>query len=398
MATDTVSVLVALDTGVDEQHVRELLAETAGIELAGIIDGLQESWTAMAGRTTDAVLLACTPDSQPALRFLVETARSYPDRPAVVLCSASANGFVRHAFDAGADDLVMLSEGPAVDTASTARQLQFTLQKVVARRRGAAATGAAMGSLICVLGPKGGIGKTLTSANLAVAMANDGHQVALVDLDLQFGDVGLSLGLSPQRTIYDLVRSGGSLDTEKVDAYLTPHGSGARVLMAPTRPDQAAAVTVDFLRELYPLLRAGNDFVVVDTPPGFTPEVIATIDSSTHLCLVGMLDSLSLKNTKLGLETLDLMGYDRSRICTVLNRADTNVGVTQADVTAILGAPSDVLVPSSRDVVRSINAGTPMVLSHPRSETARAYRALAAGYSGAAAEPRGRRLLRRRNG
>ncbi|MDQ1727534.1 MAG: hypothetical protein QOK14_1579, partial [Frankiaceae bacterium] len=162
MATDTVSVLVALDTGVDEQHVRELLAETAGIELAGIIDGLQESWTAMAGRTTDAVLLACTPDSQPALRFLVETARSYPDRPAVVLCSASANGFVRHAFDAGADDLVMLSEGPAVDTASTARQLQFTLQKVVARRRGAAATGAAMGSLICVLGPKGGIGKTLT--------------------------------------------------------------------------------------------------------------------------------------------------------------------------------------------------------------------------------------------
>jgi pilus assembly protein CpaE len=397
MATDSISVLVALDAGVDEQHVRELLAETAGIELAGIVSGLPESWTAMAGRTTDVVLLACAPDSERALRFLAETARSYPDRPTVVLCGASANGFVRHAFDAGADDLVMLSAGPGVDTASTAQQLQFTLQKVVARRRGSAA-GTVLGSLICVLGPKGGIGKTLTSANLAVALASDGHRVALVDLDLQFGDVGLSLGLSPQRTIYDLVRSGGSLDTEKVDAYLTPHPSGARVLMAPTRPDQAGAVTVEFLRELYPLLRAGNDFVVVDTPPGFTPEVIATIDSSTHLCLVGMLDSLSLKNTKLGLETLDLMGYERSRICTVLNRADTNVGVTQADVTAILGAPSDVLVPSSRDVVRSINAGTPMVLSHPRSETARAYRALAAGYAGGAApQPRGRRLLRRGN-
>jgi pilus assembly protein CpaE len=398
MSTDTVTVLVALANGADEHHVRELLAETSGIELAGIVTGLQESWTAMAGRPTDAVLLACPPDSEPALRFLTETARSYPDRPAVVLTAASANGFVRHAFDAGADDMVMLAEGPGVDTASTARQLQFTLQKVVARRRGAAASGTALGSLICVLGPKGGIGKTLTSANLSVALASEGHRVALVDLDLQFGDVGLSLGLSPQRTIYDLVRSGGSLDTEKVEAYLTAHDSGARVLMAPTRPDHAGAVTVDFLRELYPLLRACNDFVVVDTPPGFTPEVIATIDSSTHLCLVGMLDSLSLKNTKLGLETLDLMGYDRSRICTVLNRADTNVGVTQADVTAILGAPSDVLVPSSRDVVRSINAGTPMVLSNPRSETARAYRALAATYAGASTEQRGRRLLRRRNG
>jgi pilus assembly protein CpaE len=398
MANDTVSVLVALDSGVHEQHVRELLAETAGIELAGVVGGLQESWTAMAGRPTDAVLLVCAPGSEPALRFLTETARSYPDRPAVVLCGASANGFVRHAFDAGADDLVMLSEQPGADIASTARQLQFTLQKVVARRRGAVANGTALGSLVCVLGPKGGIGKTLTSANLSVALASEGHRVALVDLDLQFGDVGLSLGLSPQRTIYDLVRSGGSLDAEKVEAYLTPHESGARVLMAPTRPDHAGAVTVDFLRELYPLLRAGNDYVVVDTPPGFTPEVIATIDSSTHLCLVGMLDSLSLKNTKLGLETLALMGYDRSRICTVLNRADTNVGVTQDDVTAILGAPSDVLVPSSRDVVRSINAGTPMVLSHPRSETARAYRALAGHYAGTAPEARGRRLLRRRNG
>ena len=102
--------------------------------------------------------------------------------------------------------------------------------------------------------------------------------------------------------------------------------------MAPVRPDQASAVTIEFLRELYPLLRASNDFVIVDTPPGFSPEVIASIDSSTHICMVGMLDSLSLKNTKLGLETLELMGYKRDRIRLVLNRADTNVGVTQDDV------------------------------------------------------------------
>ena len=185
-----------------------------------------------------------------------------------------------------------------------------------------------------MLGPKGGIGKTLTSANLAVGAGRAGKRVVIVDLDLQFGDVGLSLGLTPQRTIYDLVKSGGSLDAEKIEAYLTrarersarPHG--ARAAGPGRRGDRSSSSAT-----LYPLLRATNDFVVVDTPPGFMPEVIASIDASTHVCLVGMLDSLSLKNTKLGLETLELMGYERERIRMVLNRADTNVGVTHEDVT-----------------------------------------------------------------
>jgi pilus assembly protein CpaE len=167
--------------------------------------------------------------------------------------------------------------------------------------------------------------------------------------------------------------------------------------MAPMRPDQAGAITTDFLREIYPLLRASNDYVVVDTPPGFAPEVITSIDSSTDVCMVGMLDSLSLKNTKLGLETLELMGYERDRIRLVLNRADTSVGVTQEDVTAIIGRRPDVLVPSHRDVVRSINEGAPIVQSRPRSEVARAFRSLAAGYAGTPT-PRGRRLSLRRKG
>jgi pilus assembly protein CpaE len=293
---------------------------------------------------------------------------------------------------------VTLPAGAGAETGAVAEQLGFALEKAVARRNGAVAAGAtALASLVCVLGPKGGIGKTLTSANLAVALASLGKRVVVVDLDLQFGDVGLSLGLTPQRTIYDLVKSGGSLDAEKIDAYLTRHASGARVLMAPVRPDQAGSVTVQFLHDdVYPLLRATNDFVIVDTPPGFTPEVITSIDASTHICLVGMLDSLSLKNTKLGLETLELMGYDRDRIRMVLNRADTNVGVTLEDATAIVGRTPDVLIPSHRDVARSVNEGQPVVLSRPRSEMAKAFRSLASFYVGDKPAEARRRSLRLR--
>jgi pilus assembly protein CpaE len=393
--TMTISTLVALDASVDEHVIRGLLAEVPGLEVSGFHAGLDRGWAALDEEAPDAVVVACEPESEMVLWFLREAARKYPDRPVVVLCHGLPNGLVRHAFEAGAEDLVMLPAGFA-EQGATAEQLGFAVEKAVARRRGGAAAGpAALGSLICVLGPKGGIGKTLTSANLAVALAQLRKRVVVVDLDLQFGDVGLSLGLTPQRTIYDLVKSGGSLDAEKLEAFLTTHESGASVLMAPVRPDQAAAVTVEFLHEVYALLRSSHDFVVVDTPPGFMPEVIASIDASTHVCIVGTLDSLSLKNTKLGLETLDLMGYESERIAMVLNRADSKVGVTQDDVSAIVGRSADVLLPSHRDIARSVNEGKPVVASRPRSDVARAFRTLADHYAGTPAAKSSVRKRRR---
>jgi pilus assembly protein CpaE len=168
--------------------------------------------------------------------------------------------------------------------------------------------------------------------------------------------------------------------------------------MAPTRPDQAGAVTVEFLRDVYGALRASHDFVVVDTSPGFAPEVIASIDSSSHVCLVGMLDSLSLKNMKLGLETLELMGYDAERVRLVLNRADSRVGIGHDEVAGIIGRTPDVLVPSDREIPRSVNEGKPVVFAKSGSEAARAFRSLAELYlaGDAAASGNGRRRLLRR--
>jgi pilus assembly protein CpaE len=256
------------------------------------------------------------------------------------------------------------------------------MQKAVARKQGAALASSVTGPapLICVLGPKGGTGKTLTATNLAVALAENGDRVTLVDLDLQFGDVGLCLGLAPERTIYDLVKSGGSLDAEKLEGYLTVHESGAKILLAPSRPDQASAVSVEFLRELYAVLRVSNDYVVIDTPPGFTPEVIATVDASSDICMVGMLDSLSLKNTKLGLETLDLMGYKPERVRVLLNRADSRVGITSDDVAAIVGRAPDVLVGSDREIPRAVNEGVAIVTHKSNSDVAKSFRALAQIY------------------
>jgi pilus assembly protein CpaE len=394
---EAIKALIAIDEGVDREAVQAALPIDPQIQVVGLVDGLEESWATLQETPTDLLVVACAGYSDRALFLIDGAVKQRPDRPVVVLAEGSPNGFVRRVFEAGADDMLTLPQAP--------EDLAFAMQKAVARKLGAAVgSGVALSPMICVLGPKGGTGKTLTSCNLAVSLTGAGHKVVIVDLDLQFGDVGLALGLSPDKTIYDLAKSGGSLDAEKLDGYLTQHQSGVRVLLAPTRPDHAGVVTPEFLREVYATARTMSDFLIVDTPPGFTPEVIASIDSSSHVCMVGMLDSLSLKNTKLGLETLALMGYDADRTKLVLNRADTRVGITREDVVAIVGRDPDVMVPSDREIPRSINEGTPIVLAKGRSDAAKAFRTLASLYetsngdgSKNAGKNGGRRLGRRKH-
>jgi len=369
---DPIRTLVAIDQDVHREDVLAALPTSAGdLEITDVVDGLDSAWRQLQETTADIIVVGCMGHSERALLFIETAVREHPNRPVVVLSQGSANGFVRRVFEAGADDIVRLSE--------SSDAIYFTLQKAVARRQGASSPGGrASAPLVCVLGPKGGTGKTLTAANLGVALAEAGQRTVAVDLDLQFGDLGLSLGLAPERTIFDLSRAAGAIDGERASHYLVDHPSGLNVLLAPSRPDQGGVVTVELLREIYTALRSTHDFVIVDTPPGFTPEVISTIDMSTSVILVGMLDALSLKNTKLGLETLDLMGYDRSRVRIVLNRADSRVGISTEDVAAVLGKHPDVLVPSDREVPRALSEGAAVVQARRQSAVARSFRQLAA--------------------
>jgi pilus assembly protein CpaE len=372
MMSREVQALVALDSSVDRGLV-ETLVSAEPLRVLDYVDIGHANGNGAAGG--DVLIVACSDYTTEVGEYLADAAKERPARPVVLVAPTASNGYVARAIDAGADDILALPS-KSDDVGTLAAQLVFSVEKALARKR-APDLITRHGAMICVLGLKGGSGKTLTSTNLAVALADAGHRVTIVDLDLQFGDVGLALGLAPEKTVYDLVRSGGSLDAPKIEDFLMVHDSGLRALLAPARPDEAGAITGEFLHEVYALLRDVNDFVIVDTPPSFTPTVIGAVDSATDQCMVAMLDSLSLKNARLGLETLERMGCDVARVRLVLNRADTHVGIGRDDVAAILGATPDVFVPSDREVTRSINHGGPIVLERRRSDAAKAFRSLA---------------------
>lgn len=371
--------LVALDGEIDRGWIESLVGRDQRVN---VIDYLELDGPSASGLGAGDVLLVAVADYTTEVKeFVANANRQHPSRPIVLLCPPGTNGYVGEAIESGVDDVVMLPADPTLrEDADVTKQLVFALEKAVMRKRGVVTqTSSGNRNVICVLGLKGGSGKTLTATNLGVALADMGHSVAMLDLDLQFGDLGLALGLTPERTIYDLVRSGGSLDAQKLEDFLVEHPSGARALLAPVRPDQAAMITVPFLAEVERLLSSMHEFLVIDTPPAFTPEVISAVDSSSDVLVVAMRDTLSLKNTRLGLDTLERMEYDRRRVRLLLNRANTNVGIEREDVLAILGQDVDILIPSDREITRSINQGSPIVMQRG-SDAAKAFRSLAELY------------------
>jgi pilus assembly protein CpaE len=392
-----------MDSEIDRGWIETVVAGGSEVTVLDYVD--VGGPTASGYGAGDILIVACVDYSTDVHEYVAAASRQHPGRPVVMLCAALRNGYMADAFGAGVDDIVTLpTDADTMPDPAFLRELRFALEKAVVRKRGEpeAVRGTA-GRLICVLGLKGGSGKTLTVSNLGVALAAAGHSVAIVDLDLQFGDLALAMGLRPERTLYDLVRSSGSLDTVKLKDFLVEHRSGAHALLAPVRPDQAGLVTVPFLREVQRLLRETHEFVLIDTPPSFTPEVISMVDAASDVLMVAMRDTLSLKNTKLGLETLERMDYDRRQVRIVLNRANTNVGIERQDILAILGCDVDVLVPSHRDVTRSMNQGESIALERGAA-AGKAFRVLAQLYiddgpkareNGAIGDKHTRRLFRR---
>ena len=324
-----------------------------------------------AERDRSEVLLAFAPTVPDVLELLVQSRRTRPEMGLVVAIPGPANGSLGEALMAGAHEIVILPAERSVVAAA--------VQKAVARVSTLAEAEAAVDTrspLVVVLGPKGGVGKTTVATNLATTLAARGRSVLLVDLDLQFGDVGLVLGIRPERTIHDLVSAQGRLDGERLSGFISRSRDGVDVLLAPARPDQAEGVTPERLAEVLDVACRAYDVVVVDTPPAFTSTTITAIDRAQHAVMIGSLDLPGLKNMKVGLETMALMGFERDRIVTVLNRANSKVGLIGTDVRKVLAAAPDVSVPSDRSVPRSLNAARAIVAGDPRSGPAKALRAL----------------------
>ena len=366
--------------------LRSALGELEDIEVVGSSTHVAEATAPLAGGHLDCVLYATRgadfPDGD------VAAIREQTRAPIILVAS-------------GSEATVMLEEALAKDVADVLLLPQLTQNVAFAIRKAAHArrqleTAVHRGRVITVFSPKGGTGKTVVSTNLAASLSKrEKKRTLLLDLDLQFGDSAIVLGIEPEKTIYDLVVAPGELDAEKVAGYVSRHPSGLDVLAAPLRPEDAELVTEAKIIALLEVVRSSYDAVVVDTSPFFHGPMLATLDRTDELLVLCGLDVPTLKNVRLALQTLELLSFPTSRIRYVMNRVNANLGLKTREVEEGLKVKIACELPMDRRVQVCVNRGEPIVLAEPRAEFAKAIASLVEMVAPVAPAPAGKHQHRR---
>jgi pilus assembly protein CpaE len=332
------------------------------------------------GRDVLATIIGPSLTDRDALALAGALQQGTPDISVLLIRRQESGELIRQALNVGVKGVLSsASDETAVRTAAArAVEIARTLR---GRLGGGAPTdngeGRAPGKVVTVFSSKGGCGKTFLSTNLAVSLTRNGAEVALVDLDLHFGDVAIMLHLFPSHTIYDAAQNPG-LDALSLKSFLTRHDSGIWALVAPTEPTVADTINPGTIGNILKLLRSAFDYVVIDTPPAFSEPVLAAFDESDWLVMLATLDVPSIKNLRLTLQTMELLHFPKTRMRVVVNRADSKVGLRLPDVEKLLSSPVDATIPSSRSVPLSVNKGSPIMLEEPKGPVADAVRRIAA--------------------
>jgi pilus assembly protein CpaE len=235
------------------------------------------------------------------------------------------------------------------------------------------------GKIILVFSSKGGCGKTTVATNLAAALSTggEGSSVCLVDFDLETGDVAIALQLDPTRTISDALGMQGGLDERAMASLVVPYKAHLDCLLAPTRPSDAEFVSASLAGEILTVAADMYDYVVIDAPPAFTDVVLKCFDMADVYVLLTTLDMPALKNLKVTVDTLDNLGFPRSKWQVVLNRGGSRVGLTASDVERTIGVPISIEIPSSVEVPARLNEGITVVEANPRHMVGKAFLELA---------------------
>ena len=354
--------------GLPELH--EALARHPEVDLVGHSESVSEGAAALAGGHLGAILHATGNSELPT--GVLASIREHTQAPIVLLASGEATALLEDALDSDVADVLLLPQ--------LTENVVFAIRKAAHAGRRAKSRLGRDGRIVTVFCPKGGTGKTVMATNLSAALAKyHGKRTLLLDLDLQFGDAAIMLGIEPDKTIQDLVTAPGELDPEKLAGYTTRHASGLDVLPAPVRPEDAELVTEQKLTRLLEVAKQSYDAIVVDTSPFFHGPMLATLDRTDELLLLCGLDVPTIKNVRLSIQTLELLSFPPDRVQVVLNRANSNVGMKRAEVEAALETKVRFEIPSDRAVPLAVNRGNPAVLSDAGCDFSRGVRDMAKG-------------------
>jgi pilus assembly protein CpaE len=298
-----------------------------------------------------------------------------PHLPLVLVAEGVTTDVLRAAIRVGYSDVI----DTPLDDEKIATMLGY-IEKAESFATASLSPKTSIGKVVTIMSPKGGAGKTVTTVNVALALAamtGDPSRVVVLDADLQFGDVCISLQIDPRHTILDAARDIEKLDEPLLDSLLATHVTGMRVLSAPLEPSHADEVSTQVVVKTIGMLKKMFDYVVIDTAPFLDEPVLSILERSDTVLLVVDMDLPAVKNAKLALDTLKLIKFPFEKMKLVLNRVNSKAKLDIDELQRSLGLEVQAAIVSDKLVPRAVNEGEPVVMLYPRSKPAKNFRDVA---------------------
>lgn len=390
MPGEKIRVMIVDDVSETRENVRKLLQFEADVDVVGVARTGKEAIQLSLDLNPDVVLMDI---NMPDMDGISATEAIRAKQPAVQVIILSVQGdqnYMRRAMLAGARDFLTkppmgdelisaIRRAGAMAQTERSKSVQIPIAPVLGNVPAMMGYGAPKGKIVTIYSPKGGTGCTTLAVNLAITLNNEDTRVALVDGNLQFGDVAVFLNEQGKNTIIDLAPRAEELDPEIVEDVMLKHAaSGLHVLAAPSRPEYAERVSSNQFAKVLEYLRQMYAYVIVDTASLLTDATLAAIDVSDLIVLVTTQDIPSIKNCRLFLDLLQTLGIERDRILFVMNRYDKRINITPDRVTENLKQEVVSIIPlDEATATKAVNRGVPFVLESKNQPAARGVFSLA---------------------
>ena len=365
-----IRVLIVDDIIETRENVKKLLYFENDIEVVGTAANGREGVELAAKLLPDVVLMDINMPEMDGIAASEAISAQSPNVQVVMMSVQGEADYLRRSMLAGAREFLIKPFSGEELVTSIHRVNQFAAaRRVVALPPPITPTIAApppppRGSkIIAILGSKGGSGASTVAVNLAVALREETKaRVALVDANLEFGDIGVLLNLPNNRTIADLASGTAEIDEEVLDGTMAGHSSAIKVLLAPSRPELAELVKPEHLKRILELLDKSYEFIIIDLWKSFQETTIFFLDHADLILLISTADIPAIKNTKLFFELTEQLGYPANKTIFILNKNDGRTGISTKDIEASIKHPISLLLPKDeRSTAIAINRGTPFV-------------------------------------
>jgi pilus assembly protein CpaE len=390
MPGEKIRVLIVDDVSETRENVRKLLQFESDVEVVGVARTGKEAIQISQDLQPDVVLMDI---NMPDMDGISATEAIRAKQPAVQVVILSVQGdqnYMRRAMLAGARDFLTkppmgdelisaIRRAGAMAQSERSKSAQIAVTPISGNVGTMTGYGAPKGKIVTIYSPKGGTGCTTLAVNLALTLNNEDTRVALVDGNLQFGDVAVFINEQGKNTIIDLAPRADELDPEIVEEVMLKHAtSGLHVLAAPSRPEYAEKVSSGQFAKVLEYLRQMYAYVIVDTAALLTDVTLSAIDVSDLIVLVTTQDIPSIKNCRLFLDLLQTLGIERDRILFVMNRYDKRINITPDRVTENLKQEIVSVIPfDEQTATKAVNRGVPFVLDSKNQPAARGVFSLA---------------------